>query len=183
MEITHLYLNPPRVPTPVHEEPEEAAAPLESVVDDEPDVTVAGVAGINPSSSSDYHFMQASELETTSFEENAEWVDSNDAVTEGDAIPAEEKIAEPAIDTPTDGGVVAETATGATDGEVGLGVFQTSQAAGLSLYAWVLRFQCRLQLTGQMTRVVCLVLTGFMLSSVPLDRSPQSWRLQKSLLL
>lgn len=72
-------LNPPRAPTPAEEdvpeaEPVDEEVPAPSV---EPDVAVAGVPPITPSGS--FHFMQASELEATPFEDGAEWVDRSDA--------------------------------------------------------------------------------------------------------
>ncbi|KAG6918053.1 hypothetical protein DXG01_016709 [Tephrocybe rancida] len=75
LEVTHAQLNP-RVPTPVEEVAtvaEEEAAP-EAI---EPEAPVAGIPDV-PSTGS-FHFMQESELETTSFEHGVEWVERSDA--------------------------------------------------------------------------------------------------------
>lgn len=115
LEITHLLLNPPRVPTPVHEEPveepKEVSASLDSIVDSESDVAVAGVPEVIPTSGS-FHFMQASELETPSFEDSAEWVERADATAheEVDRSAPQEEIVETVIEAGINGhGLVEES--------------------------------------------------------------------------
>lgn len=81
LSIVQSFLNPPREPTPLPAEPEpletEAEAAAEPV--DEP---VAGVPGsLNVSSS--FLFVQASELETSTFENTAEWVEKSDEELNG----------------------------------------------------------------------------------------------------
>ena len=77
LSIVQSFLNPPREPTPLPTESEHVeteAAPV-----DEP---VSGIPGsLNVSSS--FHFMQASELETPAFQNNAEWVEKPDAEPNG----------------------------------------------------------------------------------------------------
>ena len=74
-EITQLYLNPPRIPTPVVEDPVEDPQELEASTITEPETAGAGAPGTGS-----FHFMQESELESGAFEENAEWVERTDAV-------------------------------------------------------------------------------------------------------
>ncbi|KAF5328837.1 hypothetical protein D9619_011689 [Psilocybe cf. subviscida] len=78
LEIAQHAFNPPRVPTPPLQEedaPEEQPATIEnSIVEIE-----TPVAGVPPSTSGGFRFMQASEIETTSFEEGAEWIEKSDA--------------------------------------------------------------------------------------------------------
>ncbi|GLB45084.1 hypothetical protein LshimejAT787_1901620 [Lyophyllum shimeji] len=76
IEATRAHLQP-RIPTPVPEEvaaPETHAAP---VTDSVADVTVGGVPLVPTTGS--FHFMQASELESSSFEDGAEWVERSEA--------------------------------------------------------------------------------------------------------
>ncbi|KAG6828808.1 hypothetical protein H0H92_006690 [Tricholoma furcatifolium] len=89
LEATHAQLHP-RPPTPV-EEP--VAAPAEApAVEEVSDAHVAGVPAIPTSGS--FHFMQESELEPTSFENGAEWVERSDAVGhEPETAPADEDAA------------------------------------------------------------------------------------------
>lgn len=68
-EITRSYLNPPRAPTPAAEEAEEEAEEVAT----EPEAATPSAPA--PGS---FHFMQESELEGGSFEENAEWVEKAD---------------------------------------------------------------------------------------------------------
>lgn len=75
----HLAFNP----TPVVEVPpqdESVADPNptlgESVTETEPDTSVPGGVATNSGS---FRFIQASELETPAFEEEAEWVEKSDA--------------------------------------------------------------------------------------------------------
>jgi len=130
LEITHHSLNPPRVPTPIEdeqfEEPQEASVSL-STVDTEPEVAVAGVTGAIPASGS-FHFMQASELETPSFEDSAEWVERADALGhEEEEVAPGPDIAEAVIEEAANGhSDLEETVTAdiPTEGEVGLGFFE-----------------------------------------------------------
>lgn len=102
-EITRLYLNPPHVPTPepVAEVESDAELSVEAEAEDQPDLAVSSVTvtatGISTSSS--FHFMQASELEASTFEENAEWVERSDAVEPPqDVAPAQDVAKEiPAV--------------------------------------------------------------------------------------
>lgn len=70
LEITHQGLNP-RTPTPTQEE--EPADEQQTPIGTESDVVVTGVPAIPTSGG--FHFMQESELETPSFEENIQWAD------------------------------------------------------------------------------------------------------------
>ncbi|KIM78917.1 hypothetical protein PILCRDRAFT_824042 [Piloderma croceum F 1598] len=74
-EITQLYLNPPRISTPVVKDPAEDPQELEASTITEPETAGAGAPGAGS-----FHFMQESELESGAFEENAEWVERTDAV-------------------------------------------------------------------------------------------------------
>jgi hypothetical protein len=74
-EITRLYLNPPRISTPVVEDPVEDPQELEASTVTEPETAGPGAPGTGS-----FHFMQESELESGAFEENAEWVERTDAV-------------------------------------------------------------------------------------------------------
>ncbi|KAF8070001.1 hypothetical protein FPV67DRAFT_1485758 [Lyophyllum atratum] len=80
LEVTRTQLNP-RAATPVEEETD-AVAEVEAEVEvAEPevvaDISVGGVPVVP--STGGFHFMQASELESTSFEDGAEWVERTDA--------------------------------------------------------------------------------------------------------
>lgn len=90
LEATQLQLNPPRPATPIKEETveeqqeEEATPPFA-----EPDVAVVTGIPVIPTSGS-FHFMQASELEATPFEEGAEWVKHSDAAGhQPEQVPAQ----------------------------------------------------------------------------------------------
>ncbi|KAF8552515.1 hypothetical protein OG21DRAFT_1477706 [Imleria badia] len=71
LSIVQSFLNPPREPTPLPAEPEREPVETEVTPVDEP---VAGIPGSSNASSS-FHFMQASELETPTFENSTEWVE------------------------------------------------------------------------------------------------------------
>ncbi|KAF8971169.1 hypothetical protein BDZ97DRAFT_1693864 [Flammula alnicola] len=81
LEITQLAFNPPRAPTPqeeqVEEEEEQQQTLADSTEDIEPEVPVADIPTATISSS--FRFIQASEIEISSFEEGAEWVEKSDA--------------------------------------------------------------------------------------------------------
>lgn len=86
LSIVQSFLNPPREPTPLPTEPTEATEPTEpehveaeAVPVDEP---VSGIPG-SLSVPSSFHFMQASELETPAFEDNAERVEKSDIEPNG----------------------------------------------------------------------------------------------------
>lgn len=102
-EITRLYLNPPRVPTPepVAEVESDAEPSVEAETEEQPDLAVSGVTvtATAISTSGSFHFMQASELEASTFEENAEWVERSDAVEPPqDEAPAQDLVKEiPAV--------------------------------------------------------------------------------------
>ncbi|KNZ76684.1 hypothetical protein J132_09217 [Termitomyces sp. J132] len=88
LEVTETYLHP-RVPTPVVEPPVEEAAPT---VDNS-----APVAGVPATpGTAGFHFMQASELEATSFEHGAEWVERPDGVDQ----PGEPEVAPASVPEP-----------------------------------------------------------------------------------
>jgi hypothetical protein len=79
-EITHSYFkHPSRSPTPTVEQEEELLPPAsESSEDSEP--RVSAVTGIPPiPTTGSFHFMQASELETSTFEDGVEWVETSEA--------------------------------------------------------------------------------------------------------
>ncbi|KAG6902099.1 hypothetical protein C0995_004279 [Termitomyces sp. Mi166 len=88
LEVTEAQLHP-RVPTPVVEPPVE-----EVVLEADDSAPVAGVPAIPASGS--FHFMQESELEATSFERGAEWVERPDAVEQ----PAEPETAPVTVPQP-----------------------------------------------------------------------------------
>ncbi|KAL0956683.1 hypothetical protein HGRIS_002811 [Hohenbuehelia grisea] len=90
-EIVHLHLNPPRAPTPPAAEPVEVESTpeveAEPVAEAEEPQAVAGIPEV-VSATGGFHFMQASELETPSFEESAEWVEKPVAFeTQADDAP------------------------------------------------------------------------------------------------
>lgn len=72
-EIIQLYLNPPRLPTPIPEDPIEDPQDLAASTEPESVSTAAPGAG-------SFHFMQESELESGAFEDSAEWVERTDAI-------------------------------------------------------------------------------------------------------
>lgn len=78
LELVTLAFNPPRAPTP-QEEPVEEEQPHEEV-HTETETEAAPVVG-NPSTtmSGSLSFIQASEIETPSFDEDVEWVEKSDA--------------------------------------------------------------------------------------------------------
>ncbi|CAA7260598.1 unnamed protein product [Cyclocybe aegerita] len=76
LAITQEALNPPRAPTPPQEYVEEQTL-TEPTTEAEPDIAVTGLPTGTMSSS--FRFIQESEIETTSFEEGAEWVEKADA--------------------------------------------------------------------------------------------------------
>lgn len=91
-EIVRLYLNPPRLPTPIPEEPAEILQEQEVSATTEPDDAAAGAPG-TLSVANSFHFMQKSELEGSGLEESvnsAEWVEKADAVGAED-IPTEDE--------------------------------------------------------------------------------------------
>ncbi|KIK90800.1 hypothetical protein PAXRUDRAFT_831373 [Paxillus rubicundulus Ve08.2h10] len=81
LDIVQSFCDPPRDPTPL---PIEQAVEAEVVAIDDP---VAGVPE-TLSVSGSFHFMQASELETSTFEHTAEWVEKTDA--EPDGVPEDQ---------------------------------------------------------------------------------------------
>lgn len=119
-EITHEVLNLPRAPTSVEEPVEEILQDLsasQSTLDSQADVTIGGVPPSMTASSS-FHFMQASELETPSFEDNVEWVERQDSMdpeeqvqvpeaavpasVNGHTVPPEEALGSAPIDWAAD---------------------------------------------------------------------------------
>ncbi|KAF9568207.1 hypothetical protein CPC08DRAFT_813651 [Agrocybe pediades] len=79
LEITQLAFNPPRAPTPAPEQPvaEEQPAEAEAPAQPEAEPPVVGVPASTTTGS--FRFMQDSEIEPTSFEAEAEWVEKSDA--------------------------------------------------------------------------------------------------------
>ncbi|KAJ3838008.1 hypothetical protein F5878DRAFT_563132 [Lentinula raphanica] len=87
LEICERALSPPAPTTeaPVLEELEESASqPAAADEEPEPDPVVSVTASMTTSGS--FHFMQASELDTPSFEENVEWVETTDAVDSSEQV-------------------------------------------------------------------------------------------------
>ncbi|KAK0455457.1 uncharacterized protein EV420DRAFT_1553762 [Desarmillaria tabescens] len=94
LEIANNGLHP-RPPTPAPEEPEVSApdrpdSPISTATEPAP---VSGVPGL-PATSSSFHFMQASELESPSFESGAEWVERADAIEPTTEEPVQGEIPE-----------------------------------------------------------------------------------------
>jgi hypothetical protein len=85
-KITQLYLNPPRLPTPVPEDPAGDPEVLAGSAITEPEVAGAGAPGAGS-----FHFMQESELESGAFEDSAEWVERSDA-EDAEDVPAEVQL-------------------------------------------------------------------------------------------
>ncbi|KJA27568.1 hypothetical protein HYPSUDRAFT_74623 [Hypholoma sublateritium FD-334 SS-4] len=77
IEIVTLAFNPPRAPTP-QEEPVEEEQPHEEVhIETETEAPIIGIPSTTMSGS--LSFIQASEIETPSFDEDVEWVEKSDA--------------------------------------------------------------------------------------------------------
>lgn len=91
-EIIQLFLNPPRLPTPIPEESAEVSQDLEASIVSESEAALAGAPGAISIAGS-FHFMQKSELEGSGLEESAEWVERTDAV-DTDEVPTQD---EPAV--------------------------------------------------------------------------------------
>ena len=88
LSIVQSFLNEPREPTPLPAEPEPVEPEAEPV--NEP---VAGIPGsLNVSSS--FHFMQASELETPTFENSAEWVEKPEEEPNGSVSEDQSQVVE-----------------------------------------------------------------------------------------
>jgi len=84
-EITQLYLNPPRVSTPAQDDD-----PIEDPQEPDASLIIEPDAGAPGAGAGSFHFMQASELESGAFEDNAEWVEKPDAVSpDNDSSQAE----------------------------------------------------------------------------------------------
>jgi hypothetical protein len=111
-EITELFLNPRRNPTPVLDQivtTEDTAVPeslIASTVVDDPETAPVIPSG-GPTGSGSFHFMQASEIDTHSFEENAEWVEKPD--TEGSPHSQEVNLASPNGHADSEGSVPVTT--------------------------------------------------------------------------
>ena len=92
------------------------------------DLPVGIDAGCAIPASGSFHFMQASELETPSFEDSAEWVERADALGhEEEEVAPGPDIAEAVIEEAANGhSDLEETVTAdiPTEGEVGLGFFE-----------------------------------------------------------
>ncbi|KAF9227464.1 hypothetical protein BS17DRAFT_695297 [Gyrodon lividus] len=101
LDIIQSFRNPPRDPTPLPTEPEPAVE-AEIAVVDEPVVGVPGTLSVSGS----FHFMQASELETPTFENTAEWVEKTDAEPEDDVPEAQSNGIEGAPIEPAEVSVV-----------------------------------------------------------------------------
>lgn len=70
------------VPAPTTDEP------LEEVISDEPvEAEVTPETSVPMTASSSFHFMQASELDTPSFEVNTEWVEAADIAEDSEPAP------------------------------------------------------------------------------------------------
>ncbi len=86
----------PRPPTPAPEEaevnvPDRPDSPASTATEPAP---VSGIPGL-PVTSSSFHFMQASELESPSFESGAEWVERSDAIEPTTEEPIQSEAPEP----------------------------------------------------------------------------------------
>ncbi|KDR74988.1 hypothetical protein GALMADRAFT_268537 [Galerina marginata CBS 339.88] len=81
LEISHLAFNSPRAPTPPAAEEEEAEEEEHPTLAESATTDFESVAGAVPPSAgaNTLHFMQASELETPSFEEGVEFIEKADA--------------------------------------------------------------------------------------------------------
>ncbi|KAK0505025.1 hypothetical protein EDD18DRAFT_1127317 [Armillaria luteobubalina] len=95
LEIANNGLHP-RPPTPAPEEaevnvPDRPDSPASTATEPAP---VSGIPGI-PVTSSSFHFMQASELESPSFENGAEWVERSDAIEPTTEEPIQSEAPEP----------------------------------------------------------------------------------------
>ncbi|KAG2150828.1 hypothetical protein DEU56DRAFT_778690 [Suillus clintonianus] len=97
LDIVQSFLNPPREPTPLPAEPD-AATEVASEPSSDSHTESQPIAGIPPVSGSlsgtgSFHFMQASELETTDFENTAEWVEKSEIeLTQNGVLEHEEPI-------------------------------------------------------------------------------------------
>ncbi|KAK0213083.1 hypothetical protein DFS33DRAFT_1286300 [Desarmillaria ectypa] len=94
LEIANNGLHP-RPPTPAPEEPEISVpdrpdSPVSTATEPAP---VSGIPGL-PATSSSFHFMQASELESPSFESGAEWVERADAIEPTTEEPVQSEVPE-----------------------------------------------------------------------------------------
>ncbi|PBK73652.1 hypothetical protein ARMSODRAFT_952750 [Armillaria solidipes] len=95
LEIASNGLHP-RPPTPAPEEaevnvPDRPDSPASTATEPAP---VSGIPGL-PVTSSSFHFMQASELESPSFENGAEWVERSDAIEPTTEEPIQSEAPEP----------------------------------------------------------------------------------------
>jgi hypothetical protein len=154
LEITHLYLDPPRVPTPVQEEQEddqtEIPDSMVSTIASEADVTTEGIP--TKQSTGSFHFMQASELES-SFEETAEWVERPDPVVQ-EPEESDRPRQEP-LDSASDGDAdhyIGQADVPVSSQEVNATFFPISLA--WTETTWRDRHFLLLQLTGQMKKGV-----------------------------
>jgi len=77
LDIVQSFLNPPREPTPLPVEPDTVTEDNSEHSHSESQA-LAGVPTTSGSGTGSFHFMQASELETTDFENTAEWVEKSE---------------------------------------------------------------------------------------------------------
>lgn len=87
LEICDQVFSPP---PPVEVEVPATAIdePLQEVVSDEPvEAEIAPETSVPMTASSSFHFMQASELDTPSFEVNTEWVEAADIAEDSEPAP------------------------------------------------------------------------------------------------
>ncbi|KAJ3877904.1 hypothetical protein F5051DRAFT_242449 [Lentinula edodes] len=97
LEICDQVLSPPPPPAEVaaldvvevnEQEPSHHSAEVEEYAEPE----VAGLVSAPMTTTGSFHFMQASELETPSFEENVEWVDTADLVDGSEQVEETEEV-------------------------------------------------------------------------------------------
>lgn len=115
-------LNPPSVPTPPSESPDEQPGESSVAVTEEPEVTVTGLPPSLGTAGS-FHFMQEDELagqaEEPNFEE-AEWVERPDVASEPEPEqPAKVEVVETVVEADVNGHVVEDSVTVTATSEVG----------------------------------------------------------------
>ncbi|KAH7927507.1 hypothetical protein BV22DRAFT_1031696 [Leucogyrophana mollusca] len=173
LDVVQAFLNPPRDPTPLPAEPEvvaESEATEETPVQEE-DAPVAGIPG-TLSVSSSFHFMQASELETPTFETNAEWVEKVDVEQAPNGL-AEHAVEPAAAPTENAGGVNAvaltEELAGSTAGNGPIDWADADEEGGLPSIAGL---QASFAPSGSATPVVETIEIVSLPAPVPVNGAP-----------
>ncbi|KAI0958732.1 hypothetical protein AcV7_004461 [Taiwanofungus camphoratus] len=137
-EITQIMLNPPSVPTPPSESPDEQPGESSVAVTEEPEVTVTGLPPSLGTAGS-FHFMQEDELagqaEEPNFEE-AEWVERPDVASEPEPEqPAKVEVVETVVEADVNGHVVEDSVTVTATSEVTKLVTESATANGTISWA------------------------------------------------